>query len=115
MCLCFVRCVLNAARVQVDGSVVEAAGAAVAARLAIWETYHDCCLAVAQWTTTPLLDARNCAALDIAAIKAAVDDFTARSFHLSKHNKVRCMRASFISVRARWSSVLCSLQHGFPP
>jgi hypothetical protein len=79
----------NLAAMQVDGTVLHKAIKEVANRHAIWDAYRDFCLCVAKWTTIPLLDSENHSTLDMVAVHSTVDDFTTRTFQLSKTNKVR--------------------------
>jgi hypothetical protein len=79
---------------QVDYTILEVAQKVVTERHRIWTTYHEVCLSVAKWTTTPLVDGENKATLDVERIRAAVDDFSAKAFVLRKQNKVCIMDRS---------------------
>lgn len=75
---------------QEDYSILADARKVVENRHAVWTSYHDFCMSVAKWTTTPLVDGDNKPTLNIESIRQAVEDCTVKVFQLRKHNKVLC-------------------------
>ena len=75
-------------RLQEDYSILADARKVVENRHAVWTSYHDFCLSLAKWTTTPLVDGDNKPTLNIESIRQAVEDCTVKVFQLRKHNKV---------------------------
>jgi hypothetical protein len=86
-------------RVQEDYSILADAKKVLENRHAVWTSYHDFCLYVAKWTTSPLVDTENKPALNIESIRQAVEDCTVKVFQLRKQNKVRCVLPAFSSMQ----------------
>lgn len=73
---------------QEDYAILADARKVLENRHAVWTTYHQFCLSVAKWTTTPLVDAENQPTLNIESIRQAVEECTVKVFQLRKQNKV---------------------------